>query len=48
MHEDPHGQAILARGQIARFAAVTDRTYDAIRHMLEVGAGVTLEASPSE
>jgi phosphonate transport system substrate-binding protein len=48
MHEDPHGQAILNRGQIARFAAVTDRTYDAIRHMLQVGAGVTLGASPSE
>jgi phosphonate transport system substrate-binding protein len=48
MHEDPHGQAILARGQIARFAAVTDRTYDAIRHMLEVGAGVTLGISQPE
>jgi phosphonate transport system substrate-binding protein len=48
MHEDPAGQAILARGQIARFATVTDRMYDAIRHMLEVEAGGTLEASPSE
>jgi ABC-type phosphate/phosphonate transport system substrate-binding protein len=48
MHEDPQGQAILAHGQIACFAEVTDRTYDAIRHMLEMGAGVTLEASPSE
>jgi ABC-type phosphate/phosphonate transport system substrate-binding protein len=48
MHEDPQGQAILARGQIACFAQVPDQAYDAIRHMLEIGAGVMLGASPSE
>ncbi|MEJ2556787.1 MAG: PhnD/SsuA/transferrin family substrate-binding protein [Anaerolineae bacterium] len=48
MHENPHRQAILPLGQIACLAEVTDQAYDAIRHMLEVGAGVTLGVSPSD
>jgi phosphonate transport system substrate-binding protein len=33
MHTDPQGRAILERGRTARFVAVTDRHYDAIRKM---------------
>lgn len=33
MHQDPAGLAILDSGQMARFAQVTDRNYDDIRHM---------------
>jgi len=31
MHEDPEGEAILAAGQVARFAPVDDADYDTIR-----------------
>lgn len=34
MHQQPTGQAILARGGIRRFAPVTDQNYDNIRQML--------------
>jgi phosphonate transport system substrate-binding protein len=33
MANEPKGRAILDIGHIARFAAVTDQTYDPIRHM---------------
>jgi hypothetical protein len=33
MHADPAGQAALARAGLARFAAVRDADYDAIREM---------------
>lgn len=43
MHQHPAGQAILARGGVRRFAPVTDRNYDDIRHMLQAikEAGIT-------
>jgi phosphonate transport system substrate-binding protein len=51
MHEDPAGAAILALGQIDRFAQVTDGDYDAIREMtpqIETGPFVPLlVADPS-
>jgi len=40
MHEDPTGRAILAAGQIARFAPVADADYNPIRQMLKVSADV--------
>jgi len=42
MHEDPIGQAILTRSQMACFVAVTDQDYDPIRQMLRAAAGITL------
>jgi hypothetical protein len=42
MHEDPDGCAILAAGQMARFAPVADADYNPIRLMLKVGADVKL------
>ena len=36
MHETEQGRRILARAQMARFAAVSDADYDAIREMLRV------------
>ena len=42
MHEDPHGQAILANLQIARFAYVEDKDYDAIRDMARKAKFATL------
>jgi phosphate/phosphite/phosphonate ABC transporter binding protein len=45
MHADPQGQAILADSSLTRFAAVTDATYDTIRHMLQVGATAELGAA---
>jgi phosphonate transport system substrate-binding protein len=38
MHTDPAGRQALAVGGLARFAAVTDRDYDVIREMAQVGA----------
>lgn len=43
MHNAAAGQTILARHQMARFAAATDSAYDVVRHMLNVGAGVQLQ-----
>lgn len=43
MHTDPHGRAVLASGRVQRFVAVTDRDYDPIRHMQQVGSAVTLK-----
>jgi phosphonate transport system substrate-binding protein len=40
MHEDPDGRAILAAGQMARFALVADADYNPIRQMLKTGADV--------
>jgi len=40
MHTDPHGQAVLTEGQIARLARVEDRDYDAIREMARQAAQV--------
>lgn len=42
MAQDPAGQAILATGQMARFAPVEDRDYDAIREMARLAAAVML------
>jgi phosphonate transport system substrate-binding protein len=42
MHKDPQGRAILADGQIARFAYVEDGDYDAIRSMARKAELVTL------
>jgi phosphonate transport system substrate-binding protein len=42
MHQDPEGQAILAAGQIARFAPVEDQDYDPIRHMAQIATPVQL------
>jgi phosphonate transport system substrate-binding protein len=42
MHAQPLGQAILAAGQMARFARVEDGDYDPIRQMAQAAAGVTL------
>jgi phosphonate transport system substrate-binding protein len=42
MHEDPHGRTILTNIQIARFAWVEDRDYDAIRDMTRKAKLVTL------
>ena len=42
MQEDPVGQAILARAHLARFAAVADGDYDAIREMARLAEGVEL------
>ncbi len=42
MHEDPYGQEILAHGQIARFARVTDWDYGAIRSMSEKARCITM------
>ncbi|MBI4788679.1 MAG: PhnD/SsuA/transferrin family substrate-binding protein [Chloroflexi bacterium] len=42
MHHDAQGRAILATARIARFAAVTDRDYDAIREMARLAEQVTL------
>jgi phosphonate transport system substrate-binding protein len=33
MHQTPAGQAVLSQGTIDRFVTVSDRDYDAIRHM---------------
>lgn len=43
MHNAAAGQTILARHQMARFAAATDSAYDVVRHMLNVGTGVQLQ-----
>lgn len=43
LHEHADGQTILARHQMARFAAATDELYDVTRRMLRVGSGVPLE-----
>lgn len=42
MHEDSEGAAVLAVGQVCRFAEVQDRDYDPIRHMLRESQHVTL------
>jgi phosphonate transport system substrate-binding protein len=42
MHQHPAGQAALALGDLARFAAVTDSDYDAIRDMEQVAAHINL------
>ncbi len=42
MHHNPAGQAALAVGDLARFAAVTDADYDAIREMERVAAHINL------
>lgn len=42
MHLDPRGRPILERGRLARFAAVTDRHYDALRRMARVAAQAAL------
>lgn len=47
MHHDDAGRAILATWGIARFAAASDRDYDAIRDMARAAAGVTLAAAGS-
>jgi phosphonate transport system substrate-binding protein len=41
MSLDPWGQAILAAGQISKFAPVTDQDYDVIRHMARQAATVS-------
>ena len=43
MHTTPAGQAALAVGGLARFAAVTDADYDPIRAMEKAGAHLKLE-----
>lgn len=43
LHEHADGQAILARHQMARFAAATDDMYDVTRQMLRVGNDVPLQ-----
>ena len=40
MHRDPAGRAVLAEARIARFVAVADSDYDAIREMAKVAEGV--------
>lgn len=45
MHNAAAGQTILARYQMARFAAATDPAYDVVRYMLNVGAGVRLSVT---
>ncbi len=40
LHEDAEGLKILTRYQMARFAEVTDHTYDEIRHMLKSGVKI--------
>ena len=42
MHRDPAGQAALALGRVARFAAVSDGDYDAIREMEKTAAHINL------
>jgi phosphonate transport system substrate-binding protein len=42
MHEREDGRAILAAAGVARFTAVTDADYDAIRHIARAAATVTL------
>ncbi|GAB4149729.1 MAG: hypothetical protein Fur0046_28450 [Cyanobacteria bacterium J069] len=42
MVDDAEGAAILAAGGLARFALVSDRDYDPIRHMAKLAAGVSL------
>jgi len=42
LHETAEGRAILEIGRLARFAAVTDGDYDAIREMAEICTGVVL------
>jgi phosphonate transport system substrate-binding protein len=42
MAQDPTGQAILAAGQMARFAQVEDRDYDSIREMARLASRVQL------
>jgi phosphonate transport system substrate-binding protein len=42
MHQDPQGQAVLAKGHMARFAPVKDSDYNAIRHMAKLAAPVIL------
>lgn len=42
MHEDSEGVAVLAAGQVRRFAEVHDRDYDLIREMLRVGQEIML------
>jgi phosphonate transport system substrate-binding protein len=42
MHRDPRGRAILERGRMSRFAAVTDRHYDALRQMTRASAQAAL------
>ena len=44
MHHDPAGQAALALGHVARFAAVSDADYDAIREMERVAGHLELAA----
>jgi phosphonate transport system substrate-binding protein len=44
MHHEPAGRAALALGDLARFAAVTDADYDAIREMEKVAAHINLAA----
>jgi phosphonate transport system substrate-binding protein len=38
MHQDPAGAAILQRGQMARFVAVTDADYNRTREMIRIAA----------
>ncbi len=42
MHQDPEGQAILAQGQLNRFAQVEDSDYDPIRRMARLAEAVKL------
>jgi len=44
MHRNPAGQAALALGRVARFAAVSDGDYDAIREMEKTAAHINLPA----
>ncbi len=44
MHQHPAGRAALAAGRLARFAAVSDADYDAIRAMERAAAHITLPA----
>jgi phosphonate transport system substrate-binding protein len=42
MHRDPAGEAILAKGHVARFAQVQDSDYDAIREMERLASSAKL------
>jgi phosphonate transport system substrate-binding protein len=42
MHREAAGRSILRKARMARFAAVSDRCYDPIRHMARTAAGVAL------
>jgi phosphonate transport system substrate-binding protein len=46
MHHNPSGQQLLAAERMARFVAVDDRFYDAIRQMDQEALGVSFTTSP--